>query len=62
MEAEIAVYEKAIQEVGSWLSRDDATKVEQAKKVLLKAQQDIDRIRQMRSIAQEEIKKQFGDT
>jgi len=64
MEAEIAIYEKAIVEARELLApRPGESAVAgyaiEANKVLQQAQQDTDAVRQMRSIAREEAKKFF---
>lgn len=55
---EIAIYEKAIVEAKKCL---EAKQPDKARGVLEGGQDDVDRVRQMRQIAQEEIEKTFGD-
>ena len=65
MKTEIEILEKAVQEVRTVLtpsrSREGLGIVTDADDILLKAQLEIAHIKLMRQIAQEEIKKTFGD-
>lgn len=61
MEAETVIYEKAIVEARKGLGRTGGEMVKEVDGILQQAQEDIDKIKQMRQIAQEEIKKVFGE-
>lgn len=59
MQAETAIYEKAIEEARSLIARE-APGGGEVDKILEQAQKDTDTVRLMRAIAKEEIEKAFN--